>query len=119
MGEASQRPYWYNKMTGEVSWERPLERAQDVEIAKYLNACMSIFTKCTEQEAQIEFMRRTFKGFFGPEHWEDRWNVAAPSMIGGIPPEKGMCDEYVIRLREAIDHRSIALARVTMKMYTD
>ena len=48
-------------------------------------------------------MRRTFKGFFGPEHWEDRWNVAAPSMIGGIPPEKGMCDEYVIRLREAID----------------
>ena len=55
-------------------------------------------------------MRRTFKGFFGPEHWEDRWNVAAPSMIGGIPPEKGMCDEYVIRLREAID-QSIDSAR--------
>ena len=43
----SKHRYWYNKMTGEVSWERPLERAQDVEIAKYLNACMSIFTKCT------------------------------------------------------------------------
>ena len=48
-------------------------------------------------------MRRTFKGFFGPKHWEERWNEAAPSMIGGIPVEKGMCDEFVIRLREAID----------------
>ena len=31
-------------------------------------------------------------------------------MIGGIPPEKGMCDEYVIRLREA-DQSIYILAR--------
>ena len=40
--------------------------------------------------------------YFGPERWEERWIEASPSMIGGVPPEKGMCDEYVVKLREAI-----------------
>ena len=98
----TQHRYWYNKATGEVSWNRPLEPAKDVEIATYLNTCMSLVTKCTQQEAQIQFMRKTFMEYFGPERWEERWIEASPSMIGGVPPEKGMCDEYVVKLREAI-----------------
>lgn len=85
-----------------MSWNRPLEPAKDVEIATYLNTCMSLVTKCTQQEAQIQFMRKTFMEYFGPERWEERWIEASPSMIGGVPPEKGMCDEYVVKLREAI-----------------